>query len=276
MPDYLFAFFFDDTNQVGVTGLTGTVDIRNVLTGASVETGLTPVEVGDGVYSVVRTLAEADYTGVMKTAANGWRASLSVKEIPRIDAAVSSRATPAGVWDYLTSAATAVGSIGKKLADLLAVFNDTTRTLTQSGAQVAAAVSGSSLSLTNRVSFAATLTGLTIPATWEAVYLTVKGTPWAEDADSILQILVSNPAGLTDGVTVYAGAPGAAVASLASLTVNQGAGTVAIVIQDNLDFAAYVGSNSTYDVKCLLADGTSQLLSASSPFAIGLTETRAV
>jgi hypothetical protein len=62
---------------------------------------------------------------------------------------------------------------------------------------------------------------------------------------------------------------------MASLTINQPAGTIAIEIQDDLDLFAHAG-NQTYDVKCLLADGTSQLLSASSPFAIGLTETRTV
>ena len=97
MPDYLFAFFFDDTDQEGVTGLTGTIDISNAVTGASVETGLTPVEVGDGVYSIVRTLATGDYSAVMKTAANGWRASLAIRQVPLIDAAISTRATPADV-----------------------------------------------------------------------------------------------------------------------------------------------------------------------------------
>jgi hypothetical protein len=189
-----------------------------------------------------------------------------------LDVAVSTRSshTAADVW---TSATRTLTSFGTLAADVWAA---TVRTLTQPAAQVIASVSGSSLSLTNRVSFAATLTGLTIPANWEAVYLTVKRTTRDADADAILQIIESNPSDPADGVTRYAGAaPTALQIGYAGLTVDQAGGTIAIRIDDDLSFADYVGSNS-YDVKCLLDDGTSVLLASSSLFTIALTETRTV
>jgi hypothetical protein len=258
MPDYKLAAQFI-ASKVGATGLTVTVDIYRLGTVGAVASDQSATELGGGVYVYTHTDATAgDYFGNFKTADTTVDAqqigSWAALEVPRIDAAISSRSSHSA-------------------AD---VWTSTTRTLTQTAAQVAAAVSGSSLALTNQVSFAATLTGLTIPATWESIYLTVKRTTRDADADAILQILKSEPADPGDGVTRYAGAaPGAGVAALASLTVNQAGGTVAIVIQDNLDFASYVGSNS-YDVKCLLADGTSVLLSSSSLFTIALTETRTV
>lgn len=119
MPDYKFTAYFRDADGNGLASLTVTANIRNNETGASVETGITPTNVGDGAYSVYRDLPEADYICFFKTAADGHEASLGILEVTRIDAATSTRATNAGVWDYLTSAMTTVGSIGKRIVDLL-------------------------------------------------------------------------------------------------------------------------------------------------------------
>lgn len=93
MPDYKFTAYFRDDDSNGLASLTVTANIRNNETGASVETGITPTNVGDGAYSVYRDLPEADYICFFKTASNGHEASLGILEIPRIDAAVSSRST---------------------------------------------------------------------------------------------------------------------------------------------------------------------------------------
>jgi hypothetical protein len=269
MPDYLFAFFFDDDDQVGVTGLTGTIDISNVVTGASAEAGLTPVEVGDGVYSTVRTLPEADYIGVMKTAANGWRASLSVKEIPRIDVSVSSRLADS---DWVTGLA----SILAEIAGIPAlVWAWASRTLTMTAAQILAVLTGSTLTITNRVTFSQEISNLTIPATWEKIFVTFKKSRDYPDGAAALQWVVSNPAAAsTDGIAVYAGTPGGTSRTLGALTVDQPGGKITIGLQDDIDLALLAGDYD-YDIKCLLADGSSQILSEAQG-VIKLAVTRAV
>lgn len=240
MPDYLFAFYYDDDDQVGVTGLTGTVDIKNAFTGASLETGLTPVEVGDGVYSVVRTLAEADYTGVMKTAANGWRASLSVKELPRIDAAVSSRLSSAAWTTGLASILAAIAGIPA------AAWAWTTRTLTMTPAQVQAAMSGDKLPVRRGDTFEWTFTALPGLAGRTSLYLTAKSDKSKPDSAAIIQ--VSEIAGLLvlNGQPVESGDSGGA-----SLQVlDEAAGTVKLTIQASATFTfPVIRNNGYYDIQ---------------------------
>lgn len=183
MPDYLFAFYFDDDDQVGVTGLTGTVDIKNVVTGASVETGLTPVEVGDGVYSIIRTLAENDYTGVMKTAANGWRASLSVKEIPRIDAAMTSRLADA---DY--TAPDNAGILAAIAAGPAAFWSYIKRTLTMTPAEIISAMNGPNITVKRGDTFSLEINDLGDLSERTALYMTVKTNKGVGDDDALVQI----------------------------------------------------------------------------------------
>jgi hypothetical protein len=258
MADYVFYGFFV-ASKVGKTGLTVTADVFNAA-GTQVVADGAASAVGGGLYRYTHTSATAsDYLAVFKTADT----TVDAQHVPAL---VNERLNN-GFGDVLAAVAAVAAS----------VWAYATRTLTQSGAQVVAAVSGSRLSLTNRVTFTATLTGLTIPATWSKVYLTAKRGLRDADSAAILQIVASNPAApASDGVTVYAaGAPTVAQRTMASLTVDHSGGTVAIVIGDDLDFAAYSGTHS-YDVKCLLADGTSQLLAGSAAFAISLTETATV
>lgn len=136
---------------------------------------------------------------------------------------------------------------------------------------------GTTLTLTIGVTYAATITGLTVPASWTKVYLTVKKKKAQADTDAVIQILKSNPAdGDADGIK-YLNAAAATVAQRAygSLTVNQGAGTVAIAITDD-GTLLLPGGDFTWDLKCLLSDGSSQVLSASGTCEIDYTETRSV
>jgi hypothetical protein len=150
------------------------------------------------------------------------------------------------------------------------------RTLTQSAAAVAAAMSGSVLAITRAVSFSATISGLTIPATWDKIYLTVKQSAQDIDSASVLQIVETAVPAATDGIT-YVNGVAATVPQRAygSLTVNQAAGTIDIVIMDDGTLLTPVGS-FTYDIKCLLADGTSQILSGSSVITVRYTETHTI
>lgn len=181
--------------------------------------------------------------------------------------------TASDVWAVSVRSLTTYGTL---VADVWAYV---TRTLTQTAASVIAAVAGSSLTLTNKVTFTATMSGLTIPATWTEIRATVKSNKRLEDSAATLQILVSNPANAaTDGITYYLGeAATVAERAYGSLTVNQGAGTIVWVVEDETDFVSVVGSENNpqgYDVKAKLSSGKTQQIVPSSPFVFDETETR--
>jgi len=180
------------------------------------------------------------------------------------------------VWSALTAGMAVVGSIGKALSDLLAVFNATTRTLTQSAAQVAAAVAGPNLAVTRFVTYDQTLTGLTIPATWSVMWLTAKGSKKDPDASAQFMVRVTNGGAASDGGQYYNKVVATAITrAYASLTPNQGAGTIRLLIQDNgtvlLSDAVYY-----YDAKCLLADGSIQQIAGRAKFTVDSSYTQAL
>ena len=105
MADYKFYAFFT-ASKTGKTGLTVTVDVRNSA-GTLVVTDGSASAIGGGLYGYTHTSATADdYTAVFKTADSTVDAqhvpSLVPVQLPRIDAAVSSRAD---ATDYTTTRA---------------------------------------------------------------------------------------------------------------------------------------------------------------------------
>jgi hypothetical protein len=150
MADYELAGFFTES-KTGKTGLTVTVDVYRYGVSGAIAADQSATEQGGGVYIYTHTDATAaTYFGVFKTADTGVDAqhvgSMSAKQVPLIDAIVTAiAALPAALWAW------------------------TSRTLTQPAAAVVAAVTGSTLTITNRVTFSATISGLTIPATWSKV-----------------------------------------------------------------------------------------------------------
>jgi hypothetical protein len=62
------------------------------------------------------------------------------------------------------------------------IWTYATRTLTSTAAATVAAVSGSDLTITIAATYAATLSGMTIAATWTKCYLTVKASASEVDA----------------------------------------------------------------------------------------------
>jgi hypothetical protein len=129
------------------------------------------------------------------------------------------------------------------------------------------------LTVTAGVSFAATLSGLTIPATWSKIYLTAKGSERDADSAAKVQLVETNPGALTDGLLYLNGAAG--TAAQGTLTIDQAAGTIAITLTDESTDDFTTRWSGAYDVKCLLADGTSQILTYGA-FTIALTETKAI
>lgn len=123
-------------------------------------------------------------------------------------------------------------------------------------------VSGSTITATIAATLAATLTGLTISADWAKVYLTVKRHTSDADAQSLLQVVVSNPAAaLTDGA-LYVNGAAASVAqrTQAAITVTQATGTIALAIDEALTGALREGFGLAYDLKELTTSGAANVL----------------
>jgi hypothetical protein len=172
-----------------------------------------------------------------------------------LPAAAPSAATNASTL-LATVAAGAAGTVGAALADTAALGDPWTaarRTLTSTAAATQAAMAGSKLVMTAGAGFSATLTGFTIPATWTAVIFTAKSNLDLPDSRSVLQVRVSNPPALADGLLYLAGAV-AADADGAALTVTQATGDITLDV--TAATLAQLGVMSVaYDLKLLRSDG---------------------
>lgn len=185
------------------------------------------------------------------------------------DGAITAAAIATGAIDADAIAADAIGA-SELAADAVAeIWAATSRTLTQSAASVTSAVAGTTLTVVRTVSFSGTISGLTIPATWSKILLTAKAR--TSDADSAAQIQIQKSVATTGDGLLYINGQTPTAAGLvvgdAALTVNQSAGTVAIVIDDEATVCLVAGTYS-WDIKCLLADGTSQQLSGAATFSV--------
>ena len=147
--------------------------------------------------------------------------------------------------------------------------------LSQSASSALAAMTGADLAMLVGITFSTTLSGLTIPANWTKVYLTIKAQVEYPDASSVLQLLITNPANAaTDGVVYLNGIIATVITQpYGTLVVNQPAGTVAINVTDEGMALLPIGMYE-YDLKCILADGSSTQLSAGGYCSVEYTETR--
>ena len=133
---------------------------------------------------------------------------------------------------------------------------------------------GSDLDMICGITFSQTITGLTIPATWTKIYLTIKEFMDEDDTHSILQIVVSNPGVGTDGILYLDETVATAlIRTYGTLVVNQGAGSIAVIVMDEGTALIPPGKYS-YDLKCLVAAGTTTQLSSGN-CTVAYTETRA-
>lgn len=144
-----------------------------------------------------------------------------------------------------------------------------TRTLTTTAAATTAAVTGSTLALTARATYTATLSGLTISAAWEKIWFTIKRVAADADSASIVQIVETNPAAGTDGLLYLNGA--AATAANASLTIDQAAGTIVISITDDTTSVLSAATALVYDIKQLVSGATTQLTTGAASVTTGVT-----
>ena len=154
------------------------------------------------------------------------------------------------VMDELLSGHTVAGSAGAVLG-LLAGIDTSAGTVTSSN-------NAGVLTFTKGVTFNATVSGLTISATWAKLYFTLKYSEYDDDPDAIVQIVETNPAAaLTDGLLYIDGAAIVAPITIAdgTLTVSQAAGTVVIAITDNATALLAKASDLVWDIKTKDAAG---------------------
>lgn len=132
------------------------------------------------------------------------------------------------------------------------------------------------LTLYRGVTFAATVSGLTISASWTKIAFTVKTDLDLADTASTIQIVESNPGVGTDGLLYLNGAALASpiTAADASLTVTQAAGTVAIALSDDATALLSRARSVHWDLKQWVSSATTLLTSGSAD--IELTPTRTV
>ena len=258
---------FSAALQAVIAYIDAAISSRSTLTQAQILSDATPFA---GAKNVAAIKAKTDNIPA-SPAATG--AKMDVVDAPN---ATGLAAFAAAVWNRLTSALTVAGSIGKALADLLAVFNATTRTLTQSAAAVTAAVAGPNLAVTRFVTYTATLTGLTIPATWSVIWLTAKGSKKDPDASAQFMVRVTNGGAATDRGQYYnKTAATVTTRPYAGLTVDQPAGSIGLLIQDN-GTALLADATYYYDAKCLLADGSIQQVAGRAKFSVDSSYTQAL
>jgi len=157
--------------------------------------------------------------------------------------------------------------------DLDDVWTSPTRTLTSSVAETIDTMTGSNIEITAGATYSHTWSGLTIPATWTAIYWTVQTSDANADTSAIAQVRVSNPAAGTDGLLRLNGAAG--TAAHGSLVVDQPNGTVTLTLADNASINLSPWKGIPYDVKVLHGSGLSTIL-RSGDCTIVNTPTKAI
>lgn len=179
-------------------------------------------------------------------------------------------ALPGMVWG---NSVRTLSSFGTLVADVAAaVWGYATRTLTIATAQLPASVQGSTATIIRAVTFGATFGSINIPASWSKIYFTVKANNQYADDQAIVQVVKSDPSAGGDGLIRLNRA--AATANTGALVIDQPGGAVTVQLTD--DATAQLNySDCYYDIKALLADGSSVLL-AQGVCLIRLTSTHTI
>ena len=131
------------------------------------------------------------------------------------------------------------------------------------------------LTVTAARTFEATISGLTIPATWVTALWTLKIDDSRPDTAALVQLRETNPAAVTDGLQRLNGAAPIAPITAASgaLTVTQASGQIGIYLTDELTARLSKATGIGWDVKFIDAAGDSS--GADGTADVVLTETKA-
>jgi hypothetical protein len=167
--------------------------------------------------------------------------------------ALTAQETADAVNNLAPASTGATGSIRAKL-DAIKLITDAIDT---SAVTVTSSNNAGVLTFTQGSTFAATVSGLTISATWAKLYFTLKESDYDTDDLALLQLVETNPGAGTDGLLYLAGDAIASPITVAdgTLTVSQAAGTVAIAITDNATALLSKASGLVWDIKTKDAAG---------------------
>lgn len=169
------------------------------------------------------------------------------------------------------------GSSPTAIRDAVWGTTDGTRTVTQTGAQVADAIDGEDLTVHRGDTFSATLTGITIPTDWTKLVFTAKRGLSDADTASVVQIVLTNPSAGTDGLKYLEGAAPASpvVAADAALTV-PGLTSLTITMKPHATKELGIGSGWFYDVQADYGAASNSTTVCAGAFAVDADVTRAV
>lgn len=285
MADLLFVGQFI-ASKAGKTGLTVTVDVDRYTLADGSRTALvtagSATEGRRGLYHY--RLASADlatyqYVATFITA----DATVDQQEIAALgivvpDALVGSRLAPATagrtldvdasgnasanvtLWKGATApdappTAAAVATVDANV-DAIKVITDQ---LDVTAVTQVTASSAGHLTITAGLTFDEPVTGLVIPADWEAAYWTLKRNPVQPDTAALVRLLVTNPAGESDGLQRLKGAEPASPITEAdgTLTVTQATGRIDIWLSDELTANLNAATSLGWDVKFIDSAGDS-------------------
>jgi hypothetical protein len=178
-----------------------------------------------------------------------------------IAALPSAASIATAVWAAGTRTLTGFGTL---VADIWAYA---TRTLTQSAASVAAALSGSDITILRGDTVSVTLTGLGNISARTALYFTVKeNVNGGADSDARIQVTESG------GLVVLNGSASGLTASDASVTVtNANTGALTLLLKPNLTKQLAAQENLRYDIQMVTATGVTTLTEGDCAIAADVT-----
>lgn len=180
-----------------------------------------------------------------------------------------------------TAGAPAAGSVDAHL-DAIQAQTDTiddikavTDALDVTAVTQVAASSAGHLTITVGLTFDEAVTGLTIPADWEAALWTLKNNARDADTAALVQLRASNPAAGTDGLQRLNGAALVAPITAAdgALTVTQASGRIDVWLSDEMTAMLGAATAIGWDVKFIDASGDSSGQRGTAD--VVLTETKA-
>jgi hypothetical protein len=139
------------------------------------------------------------------------------------------------------------------------VWEHSTRTLTQSGASVTAAVSGSTITITRGDTLSAALTDLGAVTGYVSIDFTVKESKADSDDDAVIRIRL-NASGTDDGLLRLNGADASARAGNGSITIDDASdGDITITLAAAETDDLLVQDGLYYDVQLITATAVSTL-----------------
>lgn len=226
----------------------------------------------DSQLGAIPTAAEnaAEVDTVLSAAhgANSWEGLTAQETRDSAKLAPSSGSPAAGSIDAHLDE---IAVIGANVDAIKAVTDDLDVTAVT---QVAASNAGH-LTITAGLTFDESVSGLTISADWWAAIWTLKANVRDADTAALVQLRVTNPAAVTDGLQRVNGAAPAAPITAADgeLSVNQAGGSITIWLSDELTALLAAAVDLGWDVKFIdLADDSSGQRGTAD---VVLTETRA-